>query len=49
MDALRASTRLFAMLEHLRACRDYIAQNPKKARLPEGTFVLGGVLALVKR
>jgi carbamoylphosphate synthase large subunit/REP element-mobilizing transposase RayT len=26
--------------EHLRACRDYIAQNPKKTRLPEGAFVL---------
>ena len=26
--------------EHLRACREYIAQNPAKARLSEGGFIL---------
>src|SRR6266480_3402214 len=33
--------------EHLRACREYIAQNPGKARLSEGSFVLTRRDALV--
>ncbi len=33
--------------EHLRACREYIAQNPGKARLSEGSFILARRDALV--
>jgi carbamoylphosphate synthase large subunit/REP element-mobilizing transposase RayT len=32
---------------HLRACREYIAQNPERARLPEEAFVLARRDALV--
>jgi carbamoylphosphate synthase large subunit/REP element-mobilizing transposase RayT len=33
--------------EHLRACREYITQNPAKARLSEGCFILARRDALV--